>query len=186
MDAWLKKSRAQALVASVAATAVALESAATGAPLAPDAPKEAPLTETEISAASSIAESDKFWSEQPAGSSFSADLVAKRQWRISPGLLQSTREFFRAYEGSHNYYNYTVGKDFRDRSCQRVMRDLDVRLAALALPPSSAGSHRALLQVSDPFLVNDVEYVSVKFIGQSFMLHQIVRLRPPLVRSFAL
>lgn len=30
-------------------------------------------------------------------------------------------------------------------------------------------------QVSEPFLVNELEYVSVSFLGQSFMLHQIVR-----------
>lgn len=31
------------------------------------------------------------------------------------------------------------------------------------------------LQLSEPFVVNDTEYVSVTFVGQSFMLHQIVR-----------
>lgn len=29
-------------------------------------------------------------------------------------------------------------------------------------------------KISDPFVVNDVEYMSVGFVGQSFMLHQIV------------
>jgi tRNA pseudouridine38-40 synthase len=30
-------------------------------------------------------------------------------------------------------------------------------------------------QITEPFIVNDTEYISVTFIGQSFMLHQIVR-----------
>lgn len=31
------------------------------------------------------------------------------------------------------------------------------------------------VQVTDPFIVGDSEWISLKFHGQSFMLHQIVR-----------
>ncbi|BGP47741.1 tRNA pseudouridine synthase 1 [Rhodotorula kratochvilovae] len=96
--------------------------------------------------------SDAFWAAQPAESAFGDDVAAKKAWRISAEGIQQAREFLAAYEGSHNFYNFTVGKDFRDRSCQRVMRKLEL---------------------SEPFVVNDTEYVSVTFIGQSFMLHQI-------------
>ena len=62
------------------------------------------------------------------------------------------RAIFNKYAGSHNFHNFTIGKDFRDRSDQRFMKRLTI---------------------SDPFLVNDTEWVSIKFHGQSFMLHQI-------------
>ncbi|KPV75201.1 uncharacterized protein RHOBADRAFT_36047 [Rhodotorula graminis WP1] len=94
----------------------------------------------------------EFWAAQPAESGFADDVQAKKAWRISPEGMAQARELLNAYEGSHNFYNFTVGKDFRDRSCQRVMRKLEL---------------------SEPFVVADTEYVSVTFIGQSFMLHQI-------------
>ncbi|KAI5475758.1 hypothetical protein MNV49_000887 [Pseudohyphozyma bogoriensis] len=96
---------------------------------------------------------EEFWKGVASGKgNFGEDLARKRKWRITEGVLESARTFVKAYEGSHNYYNFTVGKDFRDRSCQRVMRSLTI---------------------TDPFEVNGVEYVSVRFMGQSFMLHQI-------------
>ncbi|GAA5855177.1 hypothetical protein JCM8547_008972 [Rhodosporidiobolus lusitaniae] len=94
----------------------------------------------------------QFWEQQGPKSKFADDVEAKKKWRMPQGVLEQAREFVKAYEGSHNYYNFTVGKDFRDRSCQRVMKKLEV---------------------SEPFVVNDTEYVSVSFLGQSFMLHQI-------------
>lgn len=84
--------------------------------------------------------SDSFWASQPAESSFGDDVQAKKAWRITPEGMAQAREFLSAYEGSHNFYNFTVGKDFRDRSCQRVMRKLEVRL--LSLWPSVVFSGR--------------------------------------------
>lgn len=80
----------------------------------------------EGAAATAIAESAVFWAAQPEETVFADDLIAKRAYRITPAVLQLTREFVQRYEGSHNYYNYTVGKDFRDRTSQRVMRKLEV------------------------------------------------------------
>lgn len=54
-----------------------------------------------------------------------------------------------------NFHNYTVGKPFNDRSVKRYMIRLDVR---------------------DPQVVGEIEWVSVQIHGQSFMLHQIVSL----------
>ncbi|GAA5876671.1 hypothetical protein JCM3774_005909 [Rhodotorula dairenensis] len=99
-----------------------------------------------------IGASKDFWSAQPEGNDFLADVQAKKTWRMPREVLEQIRTFVQAYEGSHNFYNFTVGKDFRDRSCQRVMRKLEI---------------------TDPFIVNDTEYISVTFVGQSFMLHQI-------------
>lgn len=110
-----------------------------------------PSSPEDIAMASSAA----FWAAQAPGSTFASDCQARKAWRISPELLNSARSFVKAFEGSHNYYNFTVGKDFRDRSCQRIMREL---------------------KISEPFIVNETEFVAVTFLGQSFMLHQIVRL----------
>ena len=74
-----------------------------------------------------IGASKDFWSAQSEGSDFLADVQAKKTWRMPREVLEQIRTFVQAYEGSHNFYNFTVGKDFRDRSCQRVMRKLEVR-----------------------------------------------------------
>jgi tRNA pseudouridine(38-40) synthase len=52
-----------------------------------------------------------------------------------------------------NFHNYTIGKPFNDRSVKRFMITIDV---------------------SEPTLYGDIEWISVKIHGQSFMLHQIV------------
>lgn len=124
---WLLKSRASAKAAALPATTAPVEESS--APLEVDTASILPSTETETESEAAIAESDKFWASQPNESSFSKDLAAKRAWRMSPGLLKSAREFVSAFDGSHNFHNYTVGKEFRDRSCQRVMRKLEVRIS---------------------------------------------------------
>ena len=93
-----------------------------------------------------------FWREQGYESDFNEDMHAKRKWRISQDELARVRAVFDAYTGSHNFHNYTVGKEFRDRSAHRVMKKLSI---------------------SEPKIINDTEWVSIKFHGQSFMLHQI-------------
>ncbi|KAM0751664.1 pseudouridine synthase [Meredithblackwellia eburnea MCA 4105] len=120
----------------------------------PAPPVSGGLSEEEFStlAEAALADSDNFWAAQPPEATFTDDLQQKRQWRISPAQLQLAKSFVKAYEGSHNYYNFTVGKDFRDRSCQRVMKSLEA---------------------SDPFIIDETEYMKVTFVGQSFMLHQI-------------
>lgn len=134
-----------------------------------------------------IGASKDFWSARPEGSDFLADVQAKKTWRMPREVLEQIRTFVQAYEGSHNFYNFTVGKDFRDRSCQRVMRKLEVRavqpllstvsLAAVVTHTMFCFAHDVLVtyKITEPFIVNDTEYISVTFIGQSFMLHQIVR-----------
>lgn len=64
---------------------------------------------------------------------------------------------------SSNFHNYTVGKPFNDRTVKRYMIKLEVR---------------------EPVIHGDIEWISVRIHGQSFMLHQIVRLftaSPPCV-----
>lgn len=93
-----------------------------------------------------------FWREHGLDGDFTQDMVAKRAWRLDTAALERVRQVFQEYKGSHNFHNYTIGKDFRDRSATRVMKKLTV---------------------SDPRMIHGTEWVSVQFHGQSFMLHQI-------------
>jgi tRNA pseudouridine(38-40) synthase len=52
-----------------------------------------------------------------------------------------------------NFHNYTVGKPFNDRTVKRYMIRLEVK---------------------DPQVYGEIEWISVQIHGQSFMLHQIV------------
>lgn len=76
--------------------------------------------------------------------------------QISPSMLARVRDAVAQFKGVHNFSNYTVGKEFRDRSATRVVK---------------------AVEVSDPFLVEGTEWVSIRLWGQSFMIHQIVRRR---------
>jgi tRNA pseudouridine38-40 synthase len=58
-----------------------------------------------------------------------------------------------AYLGTRNFHNYTVQKAFKDPSAKRVIRSFKVG--------------------SDPIIINDTEWLSLKIHGQSFMMHQI-------------
>lgn len=68
-----------------------------------------------------------FWREHGFESDFATDVTAKRNWRIPPEQLERVRTIFNEYTGSHNFHNYTVGKEFRDRSSFRNMKRLTVR-----------------------------------------------------------
>lgn len=66
--------------------------------------------------------------------------------------VEKLRSYVQKYEGTHNFHNYTVGKEFNDKSTQRYMMKIEVR---------------------DPAVYGDTEWISVRIHGQSFMLHQI-------------
>lgn len=77
----------------------------------------------------------------------------RRGWRVDEDTLRRFRELVAQYKGTHNFHNYTVGKPYKDRSVKRFMISLEVR---------------------DPAVYGDIEWISVRIHGQSFMLHQIV------------
>ena len=68
-----------------------------------------------------------FWSESSAESSAADELLRKRKWRASPDDVAKFREFAKKFEGTHNFHNFTVGRDFKDKSCIRFMRSIEVR-----------------------------------------------------------
>lgn len=62
-------------------------------------------------------------------STFREDQKLRKAYRIPQETIQRLRDTINAYRGSHNYWNFTVGKEFGDRSCQRVMKNLTVSAA---------------------------------------------------------
>ncbi|CCJ30624.1 unnamed protein product, partial [Pneumocystis jirovecii] len=80
------------------------------------------------------------------------ELKIKKEYRISAERLQLVRDAFKIFEGSHNFHNFTVGKPFNDKSVYRMIRSFTV---------------------SDPKVIQEIEWISLKVHGQSFMLHQI-------------
>ncbi|TIB74236.1 pseudouridine synthase [Wallemia mellicola] len=96
--------------------------------------------------------SHPFWEGVDETEDIASMMTRKRAYRIDSDTLDRARETLAQFEGSHNFWSYTIGKGFRDRSSQRFMKKLTIQ---------------------DPFLVEGNEWISVRFYGQSFMLHQI-------------
>jgi len=88
--------------------------------------------------------------------------VRKRSWRVGQEQVQSLRNIVALFEGTHNFHNFTAGRESSDPSCKRHMKKI---------------------QVSDPVVYGETEWISVLFHGQSFMLHQIRKMMAILVLS---
>jgi tRNA pseudouridine38-40 synthase len=80
------------------------------------------------------------------------DIRMLAEYRIDEATRQHVCETLRAFVGSHNFWNYTSGKQPTDRSAVRFVHSWDV---------------------SESFLVDGVEFVNLRVRGQSFILHQI-------------
>ncbi|KAL1747583.1 pseudouridine synthase [Schizophyllum fasciatum] len=91
-----------------------------------------------------------------------ADLARKRAWRLPADTLAALRTTAARFEGTHNFHNFTVGRTFQDRSCMRYMKRIEI---------------------ADPVVYGDTEWISVMLHGQSFMLHQIRKMMSALVLS---
>lgn len=76
----------------------------------------------------------------------------RRDYRVSAEKLQLFKDAMKQYEGSHNFHNFTLGKTYKDPSARRYMKGTSV---------------------SEPFIIEGTEWISIKIHGQSFMLHQI-------------
>jgi tRNA pseudouridine38-40 synthase len=83
----------------------------------------------------------------------SAYVDAKRSYRIPGARLERVISALKIYEGTRNFHNYTVQKQFRDPSAKRVIKSFIVN--------------------PKPILINGTEWLSLKVHGQSFMMHQI-------------
>ncbi|ORX45882.1 tRNA pseudouridine synthase [Hesseltinella vesiculosa] len=74
------------------------------------------------------------------------------QYQISDEQLQNFRDVMAKFEGTHNFHNYTSGRKYNEQASKR---------------------HLLSIKVSDPFMIDRTEWLSVKLHGQSFMLNQI-------------
>ena len=55
------------------------------------------------------------------------ELARKRTWRVGSNAVEALRATAKKYEGTHNFHNFTVGREFSDRSNQRHMLSIEVR-----------------------------------------------------------
>ncbi|KAJ3043228.1 tRNA pseudouridine synthase 1 [Rhizophlyctis rosea] len=90
------------------------------------------------------------WNELPK--STPEQLAKKKAFRATPKHIDKFRQILKMYVGSHNYHNYTHGKKFEAANAYRNIKEFTC---------------------TDPFVRGDMEWVSCKVHGQSFMLHQI-------------
>ncbi|KAF5350251.1 hypothetical protein D9758_007854 [Tetrapyrgos nigripes] len=97
---------------------------------------------------------DPFWNIPDAETSTAEeDLIRKRAWRATPTHIERLREIVKKFEKSHNFHNFTLTMDPQDKSNNRFMKSLEV---------------------AEPAVYGDTEWIAILLHGQSFMLHQIV------------
>lgn len=82
-----------------------------------------------------------------------AYVAAKKVYRISEVRRKAVQDALGEYLGTINFYNYTIQKTFKDPSAKRMIRSFKVG--------------------TEPIIINDTEWLSLKVHGQSFMMHQI-------------
>ena len=73
-------------------------------------------------------------------------------YRIPAEQLQKVRDFLQNFVGTKNFFNYTSNKNPDDPSCFRYLRSITV---------------------SEPILVDKIEYLKIFLHGDSFIYHQI-------------
>jgi tRNA pseudouridine38-40 synthase len=61
------------------------------------------------------------------------DLQRKRCWRAGIEDIRRLREIAKKFEGTRNFHNFTVGREFSDRSTQRHMKKIEVSLFSQGL-----------------------------------------------------
>lgn len=81
---------------------------------------------------------DSFW-EGAQSLTKEEELARKRAWRAGPSHVEKLRAIARKYEGTHNFHNFTVARDFSDRSNQRHMKKIEVCNHATYVVPYLCG-----------------------------------------------
>jgi len=67
-----------------------------------------------------------FWNE--ISSSKDLDLQRKRAWRVDQGQIEKLRVTASKFLGTHNFHNFTVGRDASDKSSMRHIKSVEVRI----------------------------------------------------------
>ncbi|KAI5123520.1 hypothetical protein M0805_006680 [Coniferiporia weirii] len=92
-----------------------------------------------------------FWEDANLEAKREDEIARKKRWRVGTPQIEALRTAAKRFEGTHNFHNFTVGRDPKDRSCMRHMKKIEV---------------------ADPVVYGETEWISVMLHGQSFMLHQ--------------
>ncbi|MBE7179968.1 MAG: hypothetical protein INR71_01975 [Terriglobus roseus] len=90
-----------------------------------------------------------------------AYIAAKATYRLSPQRLSRIKDTLAQFVGTFNHHNYTVRKAPTDPSARRHIKSFEPVVA-----PSSTTD-------TGTYLIGDMEWLSIKVHGQSFMMHQI-------------
>lgn len=78
--------------------------------------------------------------------------VQVAEYRMSEEDRATINEYLGRYVGTHKFHNFTSGKQPWEMSCQRYIMSFTC---------------------SEPFMNHGIEFVALRVVGQSFMLHQI-------------
>ncbi|CAG8660956.1 7468_t:CDS:10 [Gigaspora margarita] len=104
------------------------------------------------------------------------EMIEKRKYRISSKILDLVRQGFKAYEGTHNYHNFTLGRSPMEKSCNRFIMSFEVGDPKIL-------RHVCDSKTNDSNETEESEWLSLKVHGQSFMLHQIRKMVVMMIRS---
>ncbi|CAG7851679.1 tRNA pseudouridine synthase 1; AltName: Full=tRNA pseudouridylate synthase 1; AltName: Full=tRNA-uridine isomerase 1 [Serendipita indica DSM 11827] len=77
--------------------------------------------------------------------------MLRKKWRIDEDTLNRFKAALNTFIGTHNFWNFTVGREYKEAAAKR---------------------HIKTIEVSEPAIYGETEWVSVQIHGQSFMLHQ--------------
>lgn len=84
-------------------------------------------TSQPLGGTSTFPTSDDFWTNIELDSLIpDSELALKRKWRISVEQLAALREAAHLFEGTHNFHNFTVGREVGDRANMRYMKSIEV------------------------------------------------------------
>ncbi|KAF2235780.1 hypothetical protein EV356DRAFT_513662 [Viridothelium virens] len=103
-----------------------------------------------------------------------AYLDAKRRYRVSPSRIARLQTALNAYEGTHNFYNYTIQKTGRDPSAKRHIKSFKVSPQPILKRLRGNEYDQAKPEKGEEEAeAEETEWLSLKVHGQSFMMHQI-------------
>ncbi|KAK6112492.1 tRNA pseudouridine(38-40) synthase [Brugia pahangi] len=98
-----------------------------------------------------------------------ADELTTSGFRMSETSIAELNDLLALYKGTHNFFNYTSGRTYEDRSSMRYIHDFKCGPTQL---------------VEDEVRGDMVEFITLYITGQSFMLHQIRKMIGMTVATF--